>query len=185
MKRIALALATIALTAGSAFMTTYATWTDTVTVTNNKIVTGSVDLLVSTDSGGTWDTTTKASTMTLSDLIPGAAATSGYSFSLFNNSTAGAAFTLTALVSPAATITNPAVDRSQLMIELYRTDTSATEVAEQTLTAWEGGASTFTFTLPAGSTRSYGFKARLVSTAANEWQGQTVTYTLSGTGSTP
>lgn len=178
MKRIAIAIATTISALSLAGLTTFAAWTDTVTVTNNIIQTGTADLDVSTDGGLTYFDSTAGSTMVLSGLVPGAAATEAYSFSLINNSSAGVTFDLTGQITSSVIVPTAGVDKSQLMIEIYNTTTAGTEVAEMSLTAWEAGATAFTTTLPSGSARHYGVRARLLGTALNEWQGQTVTYTM-------
>ena len=185
MKRIALAVATIVTSLSLAGMTTFAAWTDTVTVTNNVVQTGSVDLQVSNNNGVTWNTSTTASSMVISGLVPGAATTDAYSYSLWNNSSAGADFSLTGQITASAIAPTAGVDKTQLMLTVYRTDTNADESVEMSLAAWEAAPQALTTSLVQGATRNYGIRARLASTALNEWQGQTVTFTLSVIGSTP
>lgn len=52
MKRIYLALMTVIVSLGLAGGTTFAVWSDTVTVTNNQVQTGTADLQVSTQGVG-------------------------------------------------------------------------------------------------------------------------------------
>ncbi len=185
MKRIILSLVLVVGTIFASIAYTRAAWTDTVTVTNNIITTGTVDLEVSTDSGTTWDSTTASSTMTLSNLAPGAAATSAYSFSLRNSGTVGP-MTLSAQVTSTNITPTAGVDKSMLYLTIYDTDTLADVSAEVTMLAWESGLQALTTTLPSGGTpANFGIRARLDTTADNTWQGQTVTFTLSVTGTQP
>lgn len=183
MKRILMSFALIALLGGSAMLRTRAAWTDAVTVTNNQITTGTVDLEVSTDYGSTWNSTSAASTMVLSNLAPGAAATSAYSFTLRNVGSVGP-LTLTGQVTASNISPTAGVDKSQLMVQVY--DLATGDVSsEATLTAWESGAQTLTSTLAPSETKHYGLRSRLLTTADNTWQGQTVTFTLTVIGSQP
>ena len=184
-RRIATATAIVALTLLTGALTTFAAWTDSVTVTNNVVQTGTADLEVSNNSGASWDTATVSTANVISNLVPGVAATDGgYSFSLWNNSTAGATFDLTGQVTASSVAPTAGVDKTQLMLQLYDTDTNGDESAEMTLADWEAGTQALTTSLTSGSTKNYGFRARLLGTALNEWQGQTVTYTLTVTGTT-
>lgn len=186
MNRIILALVTSVAALTLAGFTTYATWTDTVTVANNQIQTGTVDLMVSADSGANWFTSGATSTMVLSSLVPGGPEVGGYSFSLKNNSTGVTTMTLKAQVNPASIINPTAgVDKTKLEFKVYRTDTDVDQTAWTTLAAWEAGTVNFTDNLNTGDTRNYGIKARLDSSALNEWQGQTATFNLVATGSQP
>src|SRR3989339_1765406 len=183
MKRILLALL-ISIAAGSvAFANTRAAWTDTVTVTNNIITTGTLDLEVSTD-GSTWSDASATSTTVLSGLYPGGPAQEALPAFWLRNVSSPSSLTmnLTAQVIPAASITpDPSVDRGVLYVEIYSGDGSE---AIATLSAWEGGPISLPFSLAYGTGgKAYGLRAWLDSSAENEWQGQTVNYTLSFTGS--
>lgn len=181
MKRILLAVVAVVAALSVAGASTLAWWTDSVTVTDNIIQTGTADLDVSIDGGTTWSDS-KNSPLLLTGLIPGAAATSGYSFTLVNNSSAGLTFQVTGRVTGSTITPDPGVGKAQLMIELYNTTNNVVEVAEIPLTTWEGGAQTFTTTIPASSSKDYTVRARLLGTALNEWQGQTVTYEMTVVG---
>jgi hypothetical protein len=188
MKRILLAVLISIAVAGMAFRRTRAVWTDAVSVSNNKINTGTVDLRVSSNNwpggAGTFSTTSVASGMVLASLVPGGPTDEDYSFSLRNNSDGITTMTIAAQITGTIVNPTPGVDKSQLMIEIY--DMAAgVEVAELPLTTWESGAQLFTATLATGSTRDYGVRARLLSSALNEWQGQQVTFSLDITGSQP
>ncbi len=185
LKRILLSIVTLVMALSVGALATRSAWTDTVTVTNNQIVTGTVDLLVSTNNfpggSGAFNTATAGSTMSISGLFPGDTLTAGtYSFSLRNNSGGLVDFSLTGQVVGADTLItpNPGVDKSQLMVEIFDM-ANGVEVAELPLTTWEAGPRSFTQTLTNLATRDYGIRARLLNTALDEWQGQTVTFTLS------
>lgn len=187
MKRILLALLVTTVSIGAVALNTRAAWTDTVTVTNNVITTGTVDLKVSTDNvpgPGTWNSTSAVSGMTLANLVPGGAPTEAYSFSLWNDSTGITTMTLTGQITASSITPGPAVDESQLMIELYDIATGV-EVSEISLAAWKISPQALTNTLVTSATKDYGIRARLLNTALNEWQGKTVEFTLTVEGSQP
>lgn len=175
--------ASIAALSLAAF-STFATWSDTVTVTNNQVQTGTADLQVSTNSGGNWDTSTRASSMVLSDLIPGGEK-NGYSFSLWNNSTPGLNFDTFGQITFA---TGAGADESQLEIAVYENGSSpAAGSGWISLANWKVAPGSFNSSiLPGlGNFKNYTIAARLLSTATNDWQGRTVTFTLTVTGQQP
>lgn len=186
MKRILLGILAITAVAGVAFQNTRAAWTDSVTVTNNIVSTGTLDLEVSVD-GTSWTDASSTSTTTLAGLFPGGAPVeSSPAFYLRNvSSPTSLSMNLTAQVVPSASITpTSGVDRSMLYIQLYSAD--GDETVATTLSAWEGGAVSLSNALAYGlSGKAYGIRAWLDGAALNEWQGQTVNYTLSFTGSQP
>lgn len=188
MRRIALAATTSIVALSIAAFSTFAVWSDAVAVSNNKIQTGTVDLQVSTNNAnneGTWNNTQASSSMVLSGLYPGGPAVSGYSFSLKNASTVAANFGIAGQIAQATITPNANVDKTQLMIQLYNTQTNAAESAEASLDAW--------MTLPPqpmvsplaqNQVKNYGVRARLIQSQSNqnEWQGQTVNFTLAVAG---
>lgn len=184
MKRIIIGLLISVAVAGVAFKATLGAWTDNVTITNNRITTGTVDLQVSPDHGANWNSTSTASTMVLSNLAPGDTAVSAYSFSLRNMGTVGP-FTLASQIISTNIVPTAGVDKSQLMIQIYE-EGGSNVTAELPLTTWETTAwqsmSPPVLDAGAANARHYGIRARLLSTADNTWQGQTVTFTLSVTG---
>lgn len=184
MKRITLALATVMISLSLAVYATFATWSDTVTVTNNQIQTGTADLQVSTDNKVSWHTDTRASSLVLSGLIPGGIS-SGYSFSLNNNSTAGVDFDTLGQIT---TVTGQGVDESQLEIAVYEEGaTPATGSGWISLEDWRSATRSFnsTVTPTLGNAKNYRIAAKLLDTATNDWQGKTVTFTLTVTGQYP
>ncbi len=189
MKRILLALAALSLAVGTSIATTRAVWTDTVTVTNNQVQTGTADLQVSTAGigGGAWDTTTKAATIVLTNLIPGGAYKHDYDFSLWNNSTTGLNFNISAQVTSATGL--GAVDQSKLLLALYEngTDPDAPGVGSGwiTLANWQLSQKTLNSLLTSSTIKDYRLAAKLDSTAANEWQGIVVTMTFTVVGTQP
>lgn len=178
MKKIILALITCIVAISLAAYSTFAVWTDTVTVSANRIQTGTADLQVSTDSGSSWNTTTKASSMVLTGLIP-SGDTNGYSFSLWNASTANLNFTTSAQITADSGVGTANPDK--LEIAVY--DSTTTPEAGSgwiTLTNWRSGYRSLTSTVNQGISnfKNYKIAARLLSTADNQWQGKTVTFTL-------
>ena len=191
MKRIILALFVLATSSVLGYNTTRAVWTDTVTVSNNQIQTGTADLQVSIDNGGVQNTTTGASSMILSGLIPGGS-NNGYSFSLWNNSTTGVNFgvkgQITAVTGIDPVVTNP----SKLEIAVYETGatpglTTTASSAWISLADWQTTTRDLNSVLTpgTGNTKNYRVAVRLLSDADNEWQGKTVTMTFTVTGTQP
>ena len=187
MKRILFALAALSLAVGTSIATTRAVWTDTVTVTNNQVQTGTADLQVSTAGigGGAWNTSTKAATIVLADLIPCGAYKQNYDFSLWNNSTTGLNFNISTQVTSATGM--GAVDQSKLLLALYEngTDPDVTGSGWISLTNWQLSQRTLNSLLTSSSIKDYRLAAKLDATAANEWQGLTVTLTFTVLGTQP
>lgn len=188
MKRILFALAALSLVVGTSFATTRAVWSDTVTITNNQVQTGNADLQVSTDSGSSWNTTTRAASMVISGLIPGSD-DNAYSFSLWNASTPGVDFGLTGQIT---TVTGAGTDESQLELAVYENgatpgDTSTESSAWISLADWQSSARDLNSTISpgTGNTKDYRIAARLLSSATNDWQGRTVTMTFTVLGTQP
>ena len=189
MKRIVLAIV-IAINALSlAAYTTRAVWSSSVTVSNNKIQTGTANLLVSVDSGTNF-VTSAASTLTLNDLIPGGQ-TNKSVFSLRNASTTGVDFNINAQVSTIATLPNANLDLSKLQLSIYESTASA-ELGPGSsgwfsVTDWQSTARSLNsfLVVNSSSSRIYNLAARLLSSADNTWQGQTVTIGLTVTGTQP
>lgn len=184
MKKILLSLAILVTALSLAAYTTFATWSDTVTVTNNQVLTGTADLQVSTNSGGNWNTSTGASSMALADLIPGGEK-NGYSFSLWNNSTPGLNFDTSGQITAA---TGAGADESQLEIAVYENGSSPADGSGWiSLADWKTAQRSFNSSIVPGfgNFKNYTIAARLLSTATNDWQGRTVTFTLTVTGQQP
>jgi|SRR3989344_3451482 len=184
MKRIALALATSAAALSLAAFTTFAAWTDTVTVTGNVITTGTVDLLVSTNHVDFVNNSAE-SPFEINNLVPAGALAGEYSFSLRNAGSVN--LNLTGYITPPATISpTSGVDRTQLMIQVFDEDTDTAVSGLYSLAEWEASPRSITPIFNAGDPdRDYVVKAQLLLSALNEWQGQTVTFDLSVTGTQP
>lgn len=181
MKRIYLALLTSIAALSLAGFTTFATWTDTVTVSNNQIQTGTADLSVSTNNGATWNTATSASSMNLTGLVPGGSS-SGYSFSLRNDSTPGVNFDIFGQITSVA---GAGADQTQLEIAIYESgSTPSAGSGWVTFSDWQSTARAFNSTVTQGlaNSKHYEITARLKNTATNDWQGKTVTFTLTVNG---
>ena len=185
MKRIAISLATLVAALTVSALATSAAWTDTVTVTDNVITTGSADLQVSTLGPGlaipgdelSFNDSTAGSTMTLTGLVPGGASDEDYSFSLWNASTAGVDFNLTGTVSM-VNYSNPIItvaDEDELMLTLYDVSGGVPDVGPFSMTAWKAGVA-LPPALASGDVREYGFRASLTPAAGDDWQGQTITF---------
>lgn len=174
-----------ALAVTVAFTRTRAAWTDTVTVTNNIVTTGTLDLEVGVD-GQTWSDASAASNITLSGLYPGGPAVENASVFWLRNVSSPDTLTmnLVAEINPDASIVpGPIANRAVLYIEIYR---GATVEASTSLNLWEAGTIPIATSLPVDPAgRAYGIRAWLDGSALDEWQGQTVTYTLVFTGSQP
>ena len=184
MKKILLSLAILVTALSLAAYTTFATWSDTVTVTNNQVLTGTADLQVSTNSGGNWYTSTGASSMVLADLIPGGEK-NGYSFSLWNNSTPGLNFDTSGQITAD---TGAGADESQLEIAVYENGSSPADGSGWiSLANWKAAQGNFDSSIipGIGNFKNYRIAAKLLSTATNDWQGRTVTFTLIVTGQQP
>lgn len=184
MKKILLSLAILVTALSLAAYTTFATWSDTVTVTNNQVQTGTADLQVSTDGGSTWDTSTKASSMVLSGLIPGGEK-DGYSFSLWNASTPGLDFDTSGQITAD---TGAGADESQLEIAVYENGSSPADGSGWiSLADWKTAQRNFNSSIVPliGNFKNYTIAARLLNTATNDWQGKTVTFTMTVTGQQP
>lgn len=179
MGRILLALAIIALAGTTAFATTRAVWTDTVTVASNNVVTGTTDLQVSANDGATWSQTTVSSPFSVTGLIPGQEK-GDYAFSLKNLSSAPLNFNLGGKINLATNIAgNP--DKTKLLIQIYNWDDPAENTDWKTLSEWEAagvGGISFNSSLNNGATKRYGIKVKLDSSATNEWQGKIVIFSV-------
>lgn len=196
MKRIALSLITLVTALAVGSFATLGAWTDTVTVTGNVISTGAINLLVDTDGDGSFSDSTEPSNFVFTGLLPSATPTDGgYAFSLLNDDTNGSIIlNLTAEVLPNAVIApstdtngNPVtINRDHLYITVYDINTNLDVSAETPLSAWEAGPVSVGSIDPGlVNARDYGFRVRLDQNAINDWQGETVTFTLSVTGTTP
>lgn len=124
----------------------------------------------------------------LANVIPGAAATTAYDFSLQNNSTAGVSFGITSQITTISGLTG-SPDQSKLLLNLYENgtdpDIGANTTGWVTLTAFQAAAKAVNSTITAGNIKDYKLGVKLDSTAANEWQGQSLTFTFTVTGTQP
>lgn len=179
MKRILFALAALLLAVGTGYATTQAVWTDTVTVTNNQVVTGTADLRVYTV--GPWDTSTAVSNFSVTNLVPSATETDGgFSFWLRNESTSPINFSLGARIS-ASTGPTGGADESKLWLKVYNIDTPSEETLWYTLAQWKAagvGGINLNSALNNATQKRYGIKVQLESSADDLWQAQTVNFTL-------
>lgn len=182
MNRVYLAFITIIVAIGIASYTTFAAWSDSVTVSNNQIQTGTADLQVSTDNGTIWNTATSASSFNVTGLVPGGAESSGYSFSLKNESSSGVIFNISGQIT---SVEGTGADQTQLEVALYETgSTSAGGSGWFNLSDWQSTQKAFNSVLNTGASnvKHYTMSARLKSSATNDWQGKTVRFTLTVNG---
>ena len=192
MKRIFLSLATLIIALTISALATSAAWTDTVTIGNNVIQTGTADLLISTDNcipnivnelavcgGGTFSDGPIDSDYVVTDLIPGQTK-SIYSFSVQNNSIGNFQFLLSGRITPLATIVDnaPPVDRTRLRLQLYDVETGDDISGNLSLAQWEAASWSIPPYLLPGETINYGIRASLSSSADDNWQDQTVTFSF-------
>ena len=181
MKRIVIGIITIIAALSLAVYTTRAVWSDSVTITGNQIQTGTADLQVSVDSGTNWNTNIVVSTLILNNLVPGGQAYA-YAFSLYNASTPGVTFNLTGQITD---VSGAGADESQLEIAVYEDgNTPESGSGWISLSGWQTSNQSFNSSLNQGlgNTKNYQIAARLKTTATNDWQGRTVTFTLTVTG---
>lgn len=185
--RIIFALVTLIAAGFLTLTTTRAVWTDTVTLSNNQVQTGTADLQVSTAGvgGGAWDTASKTASIVLSDLIPGGAYKHNYDFSLWNNSSSGVNFNISAQIT---TVTGTGgVDQSKLLLALYENGQNPDLAGSGwiSLADWQTTQKSLNGLLNSGAIKDYRLAAKLDSTAVNEWQGKTVTVTFTVMGTQP
>jgi predicted ribosomally synthesized peptide with SipW-like signal peptide len=184
LKRIAISLITMvmALTVG-AYATT-AAWSDTVSVTDNEIITGTLDLQVWA-YGPEWLNTTDNPDAPLAGLVPGDAPTGVglEAFRLRYNNANIPLLNLRARINGTTIDPTAGVNKNRLHIQLYNVDDN--ETYEYTLAQWESGMRAIG-TIPNGNVqRHYEMRAWLDSSAGNEWQGQTVEFDWSIEGAQP
>jgi predicted ribosomally synthesized peptide with SipW-like signal peptide len=185
--RIIFALVTLVAASLLTFATTRAVWTDAVTVSNNQIQTGTADLQVSTAGigGGAWDTSSKTASIVLSNLIPGGSYKDNYDFSLWNNSTTGVNFNISAQMTTVSGATG--VDQSKLLLALYENgqDPNTQGSGWISLADWQTTQKSLNSLLNSAAIKDYRLAAKLDSTATNEWQGKTVNVTFTVVGTQP
>jgi len=199
LKKILSGLLVSLLVAGTAFINTRAAWTDTVSLSNNIITSGTVDLQLAADGLAetpTWEQSNAVSGFNVSGLYPGASV-GEYSFSARNNAPS-IALALSAFASNVAvynttdvTKAPQVVDKTKLTIAVYDYNTS-TVLATQTLAEWEAATATTAIDLSTtldsvNPIRNFGFTVTMADDAGNEWQGKTVEFTLDviGTSTAP
>lgn len=189
MKRIVLSIITIAVALSLASWATFAVWSDSVTIASNHIQTGTADLLVSAvGTSGPWDTSTVSSSLTLSALVPGSTGHDGFAFSLKNNSTDGVNFNVNSQITSLNISGTGDPDQSKLLIAIYPVgSTPDTGSGWISASDWQSSAHNLNSLLTPGDSnaKSYNISAKLSSSAGNEWQGRTVTFTLTINGQQP
>lgn len=190
MRRIILALVTSVAALSLAAYATRAVWSSSVTVTNNKIITGTANLQVSVDGGTTYGSS-QISALTLSNLIPGGQ-TSNTVFTLSNEGgTTGINFNISAQISSVSSTPGASLDMSKLQLSVYDSTASANGgVASSgwfSVSDWQSASRSLNSFLVQGrpNARPYTLAARLLSAADNSWQGQTVTIGWTVTGTQP
>lgn len=178
MKRIIFAAVVAFVSLSVVTLTTLAAWTSSVTVSNNVITTGSVSLNVSlTDSN--YSKSVSSST-TISGLMPGGSHI-GTVFYVQNASSTGVNFNLGATGTATISGSPAPVDLTSLQIAIVAHGVTPVDANYHTLSAWSS--SQTLGTLNAGLSTSYDMYARLSSTAADDWQGRSVNFALTVTGS--
>ncbi|RJQ36898.1 hypothetical protein C4559_04150 [Candidatus Microgenomates bacterium] len=177
MKRILLSAVILTISLSVAVMSTWAAWTSSVTVNNNVITTGSVDLNVSLN--GTAYSNSVDSTTAISSLMPGNVRI-GTQFYVRNDSSTGINFNLRATGAATVSGTTPPADLTSLQIAVVPHGTAAVDADYHTLAQW--GSNQTLGTLNAGASSSYDIVTRLNAAAADDWQGRTVNFTLTVTG---
>lgn len=190
MRRIILALVISVAALSLAAYATRAVWSSSVTVTNNKIITGTANLQVSVDGGTTYGSS-QISSLTLSNLIPGGQ-TSNTVFTLSNEGgTPGINFNINAQISSVSSTPGASLDMSKLQLSVYDSTASADGgVASSgwfSVSDWQSASRSLNSFLAEGrpKARPYTLAARLLSAADNTWQGQTVTIGWTVTGTQP
>ena len=194
MRRIILALVTSIAALSLAAYATRAVWSSSVTVTNNKIITGTANLQVSTDGGSTYGSSAISSSP-ISNLIPGKQDSIDV-FKLSNEGgTTGLNFNISAQILSVSSTPGASLDMSKLQLSIYDSTASANGgVASSgwfSVSDWQSASRSLNSflvqnVLPDRShARPYTLAARLLSAADNTWQGQTVTIVWTVTGTQP
>lgn len=175
MRRILLAAIIVVASLSTAVMTTWAAWTSSVTVNNNVITTGSVDLNVSLN--GTSYSNSVDSAQPISSLMPGNSSV-GTQFYVKNDSSAGVNFNVRA--TGIATISGSTQPVNPDSLEIAVVPSGTTPSTYYTLSQWTSGQALGS--LNAGASQDYDIVARLDTNAADDWQGRTVDFDLTVTG---
>lgn len=196
MRRIILALVVSIAALSLAAYATRAVWSSSVTVTNNKIITGTANLQVSVDGGTTYGSSQALpQEKALQNLIPGGQ-TSNDLFNLSNEGgTAGINFNISAQISSISSTPGASLDMSKLQVSIYETNPPSTASAESgpgssgwfSVSDWQSASRSLNSLLVQGrpNAKKYTLAARLLSSADNSWQGQTVTIGWTVTGTQP
>lgn len=177
MRKILIALVISLIAISLATLSTRAAWSDTVTVTNNQIQTGTADLQISTDNGSSWNTSSKQSSLVINNLVPNSEK-NGYSFSLWNASTTGVNFGLSGQITA---VVGAGADENQLEIAVYKQGSTPTNgTGWITLADWKSASQSLNNSINTGigNFQNYNIAARLKDTAENDWQGKNVIFTL-------
>lgn len=190
MKKILMSLAILVGACSLIFATTRAVWTHNVSVTNNKIVTGSTDLRIATDYSqypnvGTWDTVGQTTDVIFETLTPGSNSRMRYVFSLWNNSLNPLDLTLGGkILNVKFEGDNIPGDKSKLLLRVYNVDDEERiQISDwKTLNEWENGNIPFNSTVEAGAVKRYGIEVKLDQDAENDWQNQNVSFDMEITG---
>ncbi|MDD2823085.1 MAG: SipW-dependent-type signal peptide-containing protein [Candidatus Daviesbacteria bacterium] len=177
MKRIIFAAVVATVSLSLVAVTTWAAWTSSVTVSNNVITTGSVNLNVSLN--GTNYSKAVSSNTTISGLMPGGS-NIGTVFYIRNDSSDGVNFNLGAVGTGTISGDTQPVDTTSLQIAVVTHGATPVDANYHSLSEWSTNQSLGT--LNAGASQQYDVYARLSGTAADDWQGRTVTFAFTVTG---
>lgn len=191
MKKILMSLTILISACSLAFATTHAVWTHNVSVSNNKIITGTTDLRIATDFSqtpniGNWNTVSETTDAILGTLIPGSNSQMRYVFSLWNNSLNPLDLALGGkILNVNFEGSNLPSDESKLLLRVYNLDDEQRiEVSEwKTLTEWQNETILFNSIIETGIVKRYGIEVKLDQTAENDWQGQNIIFDMEITGS--
>lgn len=197
MRRIILALVISVAALSLAAYATRAVWSSSVTVTNNKIITGTANLQVSIDGGTTYSSQQSLpQEKALQNLIPGGQTSLPDIFFLSDEGgTAGVNFNISAQISSVTVTPGTNLDMSKLQLSIYETNPPSTASAESgpgssgwfSVADWQSASRSLNSLLIQGrpNAKKYTLAVRLLSAADNTWQGQTVTIGWTVTGTQP
>lgn len=178
MKRIIFAAVVATVSLSLVTLTTWAAWTSSVTVSNNVITTGSVSLNVSLN--GTDYSKSVSSSTSITSLMPGRSSV-GTVFYVKNDSSTGVNFNLGATGTGIISGGTAPADLTSLKIAIVTHGATPSGTDYHTLSEW--GSNQSLGTLNAGASQGYDMYASLDTSAADDWQGRTVTFSTTVTGS--
>lgn len=177
MRRIIFAFLIAFVSLSVVTMTTWAAWTSSVTVSNNVITTGSVDLNVSLDNS-TYGNSVSSST-TIASLMPGNSRV-GTQFYVRNDSSSGINFNIRATGTATISGATPPANLASLKVAVVAHGVTPLAANYHTLAEW--GTNQTLGTLNSSANQSYDIVASLDTAAADDWQGRTVNFALTVTG---